>query len=159
MERNQSNEIVEAFVDAAREVSAQILGVEIEKRQEEARNSLIAFDGVVAIVGFSGALSGRLLLGIPETLSVALFCSMGGETQPSPEEKLLTASEFGNLVAGHALTRINNRFQGYNLRPSPPSSFLGKHIVFFNLGMMGSCVTLSTSYGEITMDIALKEEQ
>jgi len=97
VERYQFSEIVDAFVDAAKEVVTQILGVEVVGQQDGAGDALITFDGVVAVVGFSGAFSGRLLLGIPEPLSVALFHALGGETLPSPDEELFAASEFGNL--------------------------------------------------------------
>jgi chemotaxis protein CheX len=158
VERYQFSEIVDAFVDAAKEVVTQILGVEVVGQQDGAGDALITFDGVVAVVGFSGAFSGRLLLGIPEPLSVALFHALGGETLPSPDEELFAASEFGNLVTGHALTSINNRFPGSNARPSPPSAFLGKRMVFFNFGTTGSRVILATPYGDMKMDIAFKEE-
>ncbi|MEN3185113.1 MAG: chemotaxis protein CheX [Atribacterota bacterium] len=151
-------EIVQDFIEATQEVCVQLLGVgirEISKREVEI--SQIQFDGVVAVVGFSGGFSGRFWLGVPESFLNMLYGTMSGHPSSSWEEQILAVSEFGNLVAGHALTRVNNRFPGKNVRPAPPSSFWGERLVFFNFGMRGSHVVFETPHGHVEMNILLEE--
>ncbi|MGC8778127.1 MAG: chemotaxis protein CheX, partial [Candidatus Caldatribacteriaceae bacterium] len=138
MERGELSEVVQAFVEATGEICAQLLDAKVQQvAMRASENSLTRFDGAVAIVGFSGGLSGRLFLGVSASFLSALSLSMSGDESSSLEEQLLAMNEFGNLIAGHALTRVNNRFPEANVRPAPPSSFWGEQLVFFNFGMGG----------------------
>ncbi len=160
MERKRLSETVQAFVEATKEVCLQLLNMDVRKVTEKEPDSpLIQFDGAAVIIGFSGGFSGRLFLGVPKTFLSALYISMGGDNSSSTEEQLLAMNEFGNLIAGHALTRVNNRFPGVNVRPAPPSSFWGEQLVFFNFGMGGVHVVFEIPQGNIEINILLKEDQ
>lgn len=151
------SEILQSFIKAAREVCMQLLGVDAhEILERESEISQIHFDGAVAVIGFSGGFSGRFWLGIQEPFLKSLYAAMGGNAS-SWEEQILAVSEFGNLIAGHALTRVNNRFPDKNVRPAPPSSFWGERLVFFNFGMKGSHVVFETPHGNMEMNVLLEE--
>jgi len=160
MERVQFSEVVQTFAEAIREVCMQLLNMDVRKvTEEKPDNALIRFDGAVAIIGFSGGFSGRLFLGVSEPFLAELYVSMGGDGSSPVEEQLLAVNEFGNLVAGHALSRVNNRFPEANVRPAPPSSFRGEQLVFFNFGMGGFHLIFETLHGNIEMNILFKEDQ
>lgn len=160
MAGERGTELVEAFNEALQEVCVHLFNVRVDVKEVlESTQPLIVCDGAVAVIGFSGKFSGRVLLDIPRIFLAALVPAIGGENPESPDEMLLAVGEFGNLVAGHALTRVNNLLAGDDVRPAPPSAFVGEGLTFFNFGVKGSHVTFATPYGDIVMNVVLKEEQ
>ena len=111
---------------------------------------------MIILLSFSGAFAGRTILSTTEEMMEFIHECIVGE-KPAQNDLLVTASEFGNMLVGHAVTDINNHFRGSNVRPSPPNSYIGENLTFFNFKMSAYNVVFKSQHGDLKLNIALKE--
>ena len=85
-------------------------------------------EGVAILVGISGELSGNILIEMDKATAHRLSAKMNQE--PSEEVNdlfIATIKEFGNLVCGGAVVRLDKLNMDFNL--SPPTVILGEHMI------------------------------
>lgn len=156
MDVNVEKQVIQSFVKSICKVFSTLTTKKLEPRGVEKAELVLKTSGVVVIVSFSGSFSGRMLIAMSKEFSESIYRALGGEN-PSDEELLLAANEFGNMVAGNAVTEINNTLKNSNLRLSPPSSFLGENLTFFNFKMSAFNILLDSEKSTMKLNIALKE--
>nr|WP_303048933.1 chemotaxis protein CheX [Marinitoga sp. 1138] len=122
--------------------------------------NLFKGDGVVILVSYTGKISGRMIINIPEELGIEIHNILTEDDKTQiDDDVLITMNEFGNMVAGNAITHVNNKYRGYNIRLAPPSSFSGKDLMFFNFKMDAYNVVLSDGKYKINYNVAFKEDE
>lgn len=82
--------------------------------------------GAMVVVSFSGKRKGRFLIDMENKIAVELARRVTGEPLAALKDQAVIAalSEIGNIIAGDAVTAVNNQF-GYGLRLTPPVVFAG----------------------------------
>ncbi len=159
MDKNTERQVMQSFIRSMCNVFSTLTEKKLVPRGVEQSDTLVVkVSGVVVIVSFSGLFSGRLLVSMPKELTGIIYKGLGGEN-PSDDDLLLAANEFGNMVAGNAVTEINNIIKGANIRLSPPSSFIGDDLVFFNFKMSAHNILFDAENLTIRLNVALKEEK
>lgn len=158
MDKDVEKQILQAFIISTCRVFSSLTDRKLQPQGVEKAELVLNASGVVVIVSFSGAFQGRILISMPKEISEIIYKSLGGEN-PTDEDLLLAANEFGNMVAGNAVTEINNTFKNTNLRLSPPSSFMGDGLTFFNFKMSAFNILLSVDNFMLKLNLALKEEK
>jgi chemotaxis protein CheX len=66
-------------------------------------------------------------------------------------------SEIGNIISGNAITEINNKQKGLNIRLAPPSVFAGDGLNMFNVRLNSWSVLLDSDAGPIKINVAARE--
>ncbi|MCD6238416.1 MAG: chemotaxis protein CheX [Thermotogae bacterium] len=146
-----------ATVDVYRELTS-LKSISVVKEAEKNEGNIITVDGCAVILGFDGGFDGRFLLNLPFSEALRLHEVIVGESVNGiNDEVLFTVSEVGNMIAGNAVTRINDEFKGANIRLSPPSIFAGKDMKFFNFGTSICDISLKTCDCLIRINVAIKE--
>jgi len=159
MDREAAKQILQSFAKAVCNVFHELTEQELAPQGVEKAESLILkASGAVVILGFNGAFSGRVLISMPKEMASFIHESLMDE-KPNDEDLLLTISEFGNMVSGNAITVVNNIFKGANVRLSPPSSFVGDDLTFFNFKMSAFNMVFKAQNGTLRMNVALREEK
>ncbi|HBT38876.1 MAG: chemotaxis protein CheX [Pseudothermotoga sp.] len=157
MDKDIEKLILESFIRSMCKVYRNLTNKELSaKGVEKMSSAVFKYSGAVAIVGFSGLVSGRMIVAMPKELAVIVYEALGGE-QPSDDDLLLGVGEFGNMVAGNAITQINNHLKDANVRLSPPSSFLGEDLTFFNFKMSAYNILFESENLISRLNIALRE--
>ncbi|RKX42323.1 MAG: hypothetical protein DRP27_09530 [Thermotogae bacterium] len=159
MDKQVAEQIIRSFVGATMNVYRSLTNTDLAPSGiEKAASSLFKTSGVVILLSFSGAFAGRTILATSEEMMEFIYeCIMDGK--PTQDDLLVTANEFGNMVVGHAVTDINNRFRGSNVRPTPPSSYIGENLTFFNFKMSAYNVVFKSQQGILKLNVALEEER
>lgn len=156
------NEFEKEFMKTFVISTANVFGILTDKKLvpkgvEQEDKLVFKTSGVVVIVSFNGQYSGRMLISMPKELAKFIFEKGFGGEDPTDDELMLTASEFGNIVSGNAITEINNKYKGANLRLSPPSSFLGEDMTFYNFKMNAQSIVFSYGDFRMKLNVAFKE--
>lgn len=143
VDRELTKLVVKELIESTIQVAKNLFGVEIRSGGVEKLdgNTVRAF-GVVAAVSFTGMFSGRVLVSTSKSFASELSSALLGRTADDMDV-LYTFAEFGNLISGNALTKVNNMVRGANLRLTPPSAFLGDELVLSNLKVSNFNVNLS----------------
>ncbi|WP_448384744.1 chemotaxis protein CheX, partial [Fervidobacterium sp.] len=145
-------EVMKAFIVASVNVFDTLTGEKLVPKGVEQEEKLVfKTSGVVVIVSFTGLYAGRMLISMPKELAKFIYENGFGGENPTDNDLMLTANEFGNMVAGNAITEINNKYKGANLRLSPPSSFIGENLTFYNFQMSAQSIVLA--YGDLQMKL------
>lgn len=159
MEKIVEKQVMQSFIRSTCSVFSTLTGKKLTPRGvEQAESLVVKASGAVVVVGFSGLFQGRLLISSPKELVKMIYEALGGEN-PGDDELLMAIGEFGNMVGGNAVTEINNTFKGANVRLSPPSSFIGDNLTFFNFKMNAYNILLDCENLTMRLNVALKEDK
>ncbi|KMT22010.1 chemotaxis protein CheX [Clostridium cylindrosporum] len=150
--------LIEAFTVNILEIFDQMIGIKIEAEKEinEDSDSIVSY-GVSSIVSYTGELKGRLLLDMEANLAISIAkCITGEEFSDEREDMVLASvSELNNIIAGSAITQLNNDLK-LKLRLAPPVVFAGKGAVV-SIPKINSISEMYISpYGKLKINIAFE---
>lgn len=150
--------IMKSFIEAFIKVSQELFGIEVKTTgYEKLESNFFKVSGGAVVVGFKGLYTGRVLISLSKELLEELATNVIGEINDEME-LLYALNEFGNMVSGNAVTFVNNKYKGANIRLSPPSSFLGDEMVFSNFKLSNYNVNFAVSGKDnvfIKMNVAI----
>jgi len=149
-------ELVAPFVDAAGRVLRQECG-EVPSRGELLRvRSPQSSRDVSALIAITGGVSGLVIYSMSMVTACALAERMIGEAVPELDAMAQSAvAELANIITGHA--GIGLEKNGFPSDMSPPVLLLGKGSTIATLSLTRLVVPLVLSFGEIMIDISIKE--
>jgi len=151
-------EFMKAFIVASANVFKTLTGENlVPKGVEQEEKQVFKTSGVVVIVSFTGQYPGRMLISMPRELAKFIYENGFGGENPTDNDLMLTANEFGNMVSGNAITEINNKYKEANLRLSPPSSFMGENLTFYNFQMSVQSIVLAYGEFQMKLNVAFKQ--
>jgi len=126
-----NKELIEPFLNSAREIAKQMTELNISWAEEsyEDKNELF-INGIVSIIAFAGKVKGRFLLGIDEDIALDIARDVTGDSMKSVKDQMTLSviSEMNNIIAGDAITFLNNRLN-LGLRLTPPVVMYGKDLI------------------------------
>ncbi|HNY11000.1 MAG TPA: chemotaxis protein CheX [Candidatus Wallbacteria bacterium] len=155
-------EFINPFIEAAATVLPQIvsgisftrLGLELAKENHASPEKL-----AVIILGVIGAIRGRVIYILDNKLASQISMNMLKETCVSDELTPLARSalsEMTNMITGKAISILSNA--GYNADFSPPTLFIGKEIMIPESDVQAILIPFQTQFGNLELNIALKEK-
>lgn len=112
--------------------------------------------GMSVILGVNGKLKGRIVLDVTQLTAKELTKIINGEDDIDQELVLDTMAELGNIVAGHAITKINNACKGLSLMLAPPGVFMGDSLKIITPKLESCVVAVETALGCIKMSIGFE---
>ncbi|MDN5343376.1 chemotaxis protein CheX [Oceanotoga sp. DSM 15011] len=114
---------------------------------------------VTVNVGFAGKFSGNMTISFDKKVVFKMYEIINEENISNVDDEVLfMISEFGNMIAGNAITIINNKNKGYDLRLSPPGVMYGETMKIFNFNQSNYRSIFKTDNGSIVLNISIKEE-
>ncbi len=147
------------FIVAAAGVFRDLFDMEIRNGQPQQEGDSFISQGFTVMVGLTDGWQGWFLLDMSQETIMKLAGIMTGETYSSleDEEVLLAGAEIGNIISGNAITEINNKQKGLNIRLAPPSVFAGDGLNMFNVRLNSWSVLLDSDAGPIKINVAARE--
>ena len=148
--------LADPFVAAAMQVLDTELGGEMSRKASVARQAGALGADVAVLVGVTGGVRGVIALTMPTETALAIAGIMMGEPVPALDEISRSAvAELGNMVAGLATVKLEQ--VGYVSNITPPSLVTGHNTEISTVGTERVVTVLVTSFGELSVHVALKE--
>lgn len=120
-------------------------------------NDAVVSYGVTSIISCVGKIKGRLMLDMEQSLAVAIAQNVTGICYASVKEYMVlaTISEVNNIIAGNAITVINNQFS-LGLRLAPPIVLTGEDIIISIPKISSTSLDCTTKYGKLKINVAFE---
>jgi chemotaxis protein CheX len=148
-------DVAQPFLLAAKGVLEQELGGEVGRGKVRVERGDFAAGEVTAVVGVTGSLSGAVMYRMSEATALAIVGKMMG--QKFDELDALARSgvgEMGNVISGRAGVLLEKA--GIPTDIAPPMLIVGRGGSMSSLDIPRLLVPLTTSVGDIDLQIALK---
>ncbi|GIW15608.1 MAG: chemotaxis protein CheX [Dehalococcoidia bacterium] len=149
-------ELVAPFVEAAARVIQQECGEKVTRGQLHRVRSPQTTNDVSVLIAITGGVAGLVIYSMTEATAMQFASRMIGE--PIQQFDALPQSaiaELANMITGQASIALERN--GFPSDMSPPVLLLGKGSSIATLNLTRLVVPLVVSFGEFTIDIAIKE--
>ncbi|MCC6266534.1 MAG: chemotaxis protein CheX [Dehalococcoidia bacterium] len=149
-------ELIGPFVEAAARVIQQECGEQVQRGQLHRVRSPQTNNEVSALIAITGGVAGLVIYSMTQDAALGFASKMIGE--PLSELDALGQSaiaELANMITGQAGIALEKN--GFPSDMSPPILLLGKGSTIATLNLTRLLVPLVVSFGEFTIDIAVKE--
>lgn len=148
--------ILNPFVDAAKDVLKAELSVAVERGELSLEKSALTTDELTVLISMIGSVQGVVLYGMEISTGLKMVSQM--MAQEFPEMNDLAESgvgELANVISGRATVLLSEA--GYQTNISPPTLVKGQNINISTLDFDRIVVPLGTELGNITAHLALRE--
>lgn len=149
-------ELVGPFIEAAARVISQECGETVTRGQLHRVRSPQTNNDISALIAITGGVAGLVIYSLSEETALGFATKMIGE--PVRELDALAQSaiaELANMITGQAGIALEKN--GFPSDMSPPVLLLGKGSSIATLNLTRLVVPLVVSFGQFSIDIAVKE--
>lgn len=149
-------ELVSPFIEAAARVLRQECGESVDKGQVFRVRSPQTCNAVSAIIAITGSVTGLVIYSMSEDTAMQLAGRMIGEEISDLDPMAQSAiAELANMITGQA--GISLERSGFNSDMSPPIVLVGHGSTIATFNLTRLVIPLVMSFGELQVDIAIKE--
>ncbi len=151
-------EYINPFADSAVEILSTIGVKDIKRGEVYIKTSAVkSMMGVTLIVGLAGQVRGRIIINMDKDTGLKIASIMNSETMTQYNEmSSATLTELANMIVGTAVTKLHDK--GYKFDITPPAMVMGDNIKLSDRELDSLILPLSTSEGNIEINVAIKEE-
>ncbi len=147
---------INPFVESAFSVIREVLQCDIQRGKVYLKGHTQSIKGVAAIVGLAGGVEGRVLLDMDKSTALEIASIMNNEKIVELNDLMkATITELANIVTGAAVTRLHE--MGFRFDLTPPAVITGENLQIHDLGLEALIVPMQLPFGEIEINIAIKE--
>jgi chemotaxis protein CheX len=148
-------EILEPFVEAARDVLAQEVGAEVVPGRLSLASGAATTLDVTVVIGITGRLTGIAVYGMESAMAMAVVSRMLGSPVTELDEMALSGiAELGNVITGRATTLLSSA--GLACDISPPILLLGAGSRLSTMSIQRLVIPLTTDLGTLQTQVAIK---
>lgn len=148
-------EILEPFVQAARDVLSQELGTDVTAGKLALATGAATTLDVTVVIGITGRLTGIAVYGMPAALAMGIVGKMLGTPVTELDDMTLSGiAELGNVITGHATTLLSGL--GLHCDISPPILLLGAGSRLSTASIQRLVIPLITDIGTMQAQVAIK---
>ncbi len=149
-------ELIQPFVEAAARVIQQECGEQVSRGQLHRVRSPQTSNDVSALIAITGGVAGLVIYSMTQETACGFASKMIGETVHELDSLGQSAiAELANIITGQA--GISLEKSGFPSDMSPPVLLLGKGSSIATLNLTRLVVPLVVSFGQFSIDIAIKE--
>ncbi len=149
-------EYVKPFAQATYEVLKEILDVPITRGKLALRKSPVDISGVAVILGLTGDVQGRVIFDLSEDTAKKIAGVMNYEEFTEFDQLARsTISELGNIIAGKAVSLLND--SGCNFSITPPVLLRGNGMETTDATVDTLVIPLESEFGLFNVNVAFKE--
>ena len=153
---NTRLELINPFVEAAGQVIFQECREIVTKGQLHRVRSPQTSRDVSTLIAITGGVGGLVIYSMSVRTACGFASHMMGETVTELDPIAQSAiAELANMITGHASMALEKN--GYPSDMSPPVLLIGKGNMIATFHLTRLVVPLALSFGEFTIDIAIKE--
>ena len=139
---------------------AGLLGMEGEAEIEPYESRSLDVSGVAVIIGITGFTTGRAILYVDEPVIPLFAMHMLGRAtveEIDDVEAVDAVEEAANILAGRAVSKINNVLEGKELRLTPPGTIRGAQVHIVSPRMTTFCISIQLPIGMVRMNVGFAE--
>ena len=148
---------VKTFAKSRQDGLAQMLGLRSTIEIEQDEKSMLNVNGVVVIIGLTGAPKGRVAFYMSHDTMMkfakTLLQLSGEDSDATEEEAEASIEESGNIIAGRGVSKVNDIFKEREMRLTPPGTISGTDIRLANPELVSFNIKASTKIGDICMSV------
>ena len=148
---------VKTFAKSLQDGLAQMLGLRSTIEIEQDEKSMLNVNGVVVIIGLTGAPKGRVAFYMSHDTMMkfakTLLQLSGEDSDATEEEAEASIEESGNIIAGRGVSKVNDIFKEREMRLTPPGTISGTDIRLANPELVSFNIKASTKIGDICMSV------
>lgn len=151
-------DFITPFVTAAYDVLQMEVSAEIERGELAIQQSSKTSQDLTVLVGVTGQVKGLVMYGLSETVGKKIVSTLVGHPVPLMDDMAQSAiAELGNVITGRASTNLSE--VGFDCILTPPTLISGRQVIISTLSIRRLVVPLHTNFGDIEINLALREEQ
>ncbi|MGE3270656.1 MAG: chemotaxis protein CheX [Chloroflexota bacterium] len=148
-------DVLEPFVQAARDVVAQECGSEVVPGKLTITNAADTTLEVTVVIGITGRLTGIAVYGMSEEMAMAIVGKMLGSPVDELDDMAISGiAELANVITGHASTLLTG--MGLHCDISTPTVLLGAGSRLSTGKIMRLVMPLNTDLGVLHTQVAVK---
>lgn len=145
------------FLIAASEVLEKETGAVVARGNLSLEHGSIITDDVAALINLIGQVQGTVIYSMSYATARNLVTQMMGQECTTFDEMAQSGiAELGNVITGAASTRLGAA--GFQSNISVPMLIIGQGAQLSTLAIDRLVVSLSTQFGDIRVDLALRED-
>jgi chemotaxis protein CheX len=151
-------QLYEPFINSVKKILLDMANMEVViKGAFSDESEEIATYGVTSVINYTGKVKGRFMIDMEPGLALALAQNVNGIYYDSVKDSMVlaTISEMNNIIAGHAVSTLNNLYS-LGLWLSPPYVFSGKDIVVCIPKIPSASIDCQTKYGRLKVNVAFE---
>ena len=137
-----------------------LLGMEGEVVIESYDSRSLDVSGAAVIIGITGFTTGRAILYVDEPVIKLFAMHMLGRAtveEVDDVEAVDAVEEAANILAGRAVSKINNVLEGKELRLTPPGTIRGSQVHIVSPRMTTFCISIQLPIGMVRMNVGFAE--
>ena len=137
-----------------------LLGMEGEVVIESYDARSLDVSGAAVIIGITGFTTGRAILYVDEPVIKLFAMHMLGRAtveEVDDVEAVDAVEEAANILAGRAVSKINNVLDGKELRLTPPGTIRGSQVHIVSPRMTTFCISIQLPIGMVRMNVGFTE--
>ena len=148
-------EIINPFIQAAREVLETELGADPDRGDLHVQKSACTTNEVTTVVGITGQVSGIVLYSMSLATAIGIVSKMMGQEFAEFDELAQSGiGELGNVITGRAGVLLSDA--GYQTNITPPALVIGKGTMITTLDLNRLVFPLQTDVGPLEVQVVLK---
>ncbi len=149
-------EYINPFVEAAYNVLAEVLGVEIKRGNLYLKSATKSVMGVAAIVGLAGEVEGRVLFDMSKVTAIKIASAMNMEELKEFDDLAkATITELANMITAQAVTKLHDL--GFRFDLTPPALISGDNMEVSDQEVEALIVPMESELGNIEINVAVRE--
>jgi chemotaxis protein CheX len=153
MEDEKFTAFINCVSDAFRNVSEMVAEF---KFKECAKEKIADEKKYNVVVGITGRNKGRILFKAGDSLVKKLTEAMNDGPVNGVTDIYMCLAEFTNMFCGNAVTLINNKYRGSDIRLTPPAIFSGTELQVITPNIHSTTTYYMSEHGLVTLDIGFE---
>jgi CheY-specific phosphatase CheX len=147
---------VKTISDSFKSISKEVAGVKFEDSEKVQMKRDRTYAIIIGIVGKKE--KGRIFLETGDSLVKAIAGKMDADVLGNTIDTFLCLAEFANMYCGSAVTEINNKYRGSDLRLTPPAVFSGAAMSIATPKLNSIVCYFKSVNGMVSLDIGFEGE-
>lgn len=150
------NSYVNLFVDALRDNLFKLAGLHSNAEVTRDEGSCLDIGGIAVIIGLTGSPAGRVIFHMEESLTEKFSRIMlrADERRALTDAEVVDSiEETANIVAGSAVSMINDVFKNKEIRVTPPGTIRGNRVKIANPKLISFNIVVHTRLGDFKMNV------
>ena len=137
-----------------------LLGMAEPAEIEPYESRSLDVSGAAVIIGITGFTTGRVIFYVDEAVIKLFAMHMLGRAtveELADDEAVDAVEEAANIIAGRAVSKINNVLEGKELRLTPPGTIHGAKVHIVSPRMTTFCISIRLPIGMVQMNVGFAE--
>lgn len=144
---------ISTYAKVLQEALQQVAGLESEIQVQEEKGEPLIASGVAVVIGIVGEPKGRVAFYMDEDTMRGFARRALQQDEVSDLEAQATVEEYGNIIAGRGISKINDVIKNREMRLTPPGVISGADIKLLNPELLTFSIRARTAVGDIFMNV------